>query len=221
MRHLKSGRKLKRTHSHRKALLSNLAQSLIVHKRITTTEAKAKELRMFVESIITRAKNAYIRERANQLPAGHTVDVHARRMVARVIKNKAVVQELFDTVAPVVESRPGGYTRVVKLGTRRGDGARTALIELVDFFADSKDGAVYLNRNRRTKRGQKKAETVVAQQAVEQALGAAVEALEVAVPAEQVAEVIESVADESTSIEETPATDSTDASESTDSGDSN
>lgn len=148
MRHLKKGWKLKRTRSHRKALLRNLAISLIEHKKIVTTVAKAKALRPFVEKIITRAKRAILRERNGQLPEGQTVDVHARRLVGRLIHNKAVLQELFDTVAPAVIDRPGGYTRIVKLGFRRGDAAELAAIELVDWSAPQ-DGAVSLKSKKK------------------------------------------------------------------------
>ncbi|MCX7879356.1 MAG: 50S ribosomal protein L17 [Ignavibacteria bacterium] len=141
MRHLKSGWKLKRTSSHRLALLRNLATALLEHKRIQTTLAKAKALRPFVEKLITRAKNALYKEKNNLLPAGQKVDIHSRRLVAKHIKSKAVVQELFDTIAPVVSERPGGYTRIVKLGVRRGDSAEVALIELVDWGAPQ-DGAI-------------------------------------------------------------------------------
>lgn len=129
MRHRKAGRKLKRTASHRKALLAALSTSLLRHKRITTTVAKAKETRTHVEKIITRAKRAAARTDA---PAA---GVHARREVARVIRDRSVVTELFDTIAPRVADRPGGYTRIVKLGQRQGDGAEMAVIELVDFQA--------------------------------------------------------------------------------------
>ncbi len=127
MRHRKSGRKLKRTASHRRATLAALSTSLLRHKRITTTVAKAKETRMLVEKIITRAKNAVAHKDA---PA---VGVHARREVGRMIKDRTVIGELFTTIAEKVASRPGGYTRIVKLGQRQGDGAEMAVIELVDF----------------------------------------------------------------------------------------
>ncbi|MEJ5286068.1 MAG: LSU ribosomal protein L17p [Candidatus Kapaibacterium sp.] len=148
MRHLKKGWKLKRTSSHRKALLRNLAISLLEHKKIVTTVAKAKALRPFVEKIITRAKRAVLREKNGQLPQGQTVDVHARRIVGRLIHNKAVLQELFDTIAPTVIDRPGGYTRIVKLGFRRGDAAEMAAIELVDWGAPQ-DGAVSLKSKKK------------------------------------------------------------------------
>ncbi len=149
MRHRKKGKKLGRTASHRKALLSNLASELFEHKRIVTTLAKAKALRPFAERLITKAKKGYIRERDGLLPEGHKVDLTARRYVARFIRRKAVVQELFESIAPVVVERPGGYTRIVKLSRRRGDGARMAVIELVDWSAPQ-DGQVYLRRKQVT-----------------------------------------------------------------------
>ena len=127
MRHRKSGRKLKRTASHRRALLASLTTSLLRHKKITTTIAKAKETRMVVEKIITRAKNAVAH--ADAPAAG----VHARREVGKLIKDREVIGELFSTIAAKVASRPGGYTRIVKLGQRQGDAAEMAVIELVDF----------------------------------------------------------------------------------------
>src|SRR5690606_14668428 len=114
MRHLVSGRKLKRTSSHRKALLANLATELFRHKRINTTEAKAKELRPYAESLITKAKNALLREKAGTLPTGQSIDVHSRRIVGKHIRVKDVLSELFDSIAPSVIERNGGYTRVVK-----------------------------------------------------------------------------------------------------------
>lgn len=148
MRHLKKGLKLKRTSSHRNALLRNLAISLLEHKKIVTTLAKAKALRPFVERIITSAKHAVIREKNGQLPEGQTIDVHTRRVVGKLIHNKGVLQELFDTIAPTVIDRPGGYTRIVKLGFRRGDAAELAAIELVDWGAPQ-DGAVSLKSKKK------------------------------------------------------------------------
>ncbi len=126
MRHRKSGRKLGRTASHRKATLIALCTALLRHKKIQTTVAKAKETRMVVEKIITRAKNAVAAE-------GDKKNVHARREVARYIKDRAVVKELFSEIATKVSTRAGGYTRVIKLGQRFGDGAEVAILELVDF----------------------------------------------------------------------------------------
>ncbi|MEK7748450.1 MAG: 50S ribosomal protein L17 [Bacteroidota bacterium] len=128
MRHLVSGRKLKRTHSHRRATLAALSVSLIQHKKIRTTMAKAKEARMFVEKLITRAKNAVAKE------AGATMkNVHARREVFAFLRDRGAVSTLFNEIAAKVATRPGGYTRVVKLGRRHGDGAELAMIELVDY----------------------------------------------------------------------------------------
>jgi large subunit ribosomal protein L17 len=117
MRHRKKGRKLSRTASHRRATLRNMAQSLFRHGRIATTTAKAKELRPFAERLITLAKRG---------------DLHARRLVAARIGDRAVVGSLFDTIAPRFAQRPGGYTRILKLGPRKGDAADMSLIELVD-----------------------------------------------------------------------------------------
>lgn len=127
MRHGKSGRKLKRTASHRRATLSALATALLRHKRITTTVAKAKETRMVVEKMITRARHAAT------LSLKDAGGVHHRRQVGRMIKDREVIGELFSTIASKVGTRPGGYTRIVKLGQRKGDAAEMAVIELVDF----------------------------------------------------------------------------------------
>ncbi len=128
MRHVKSGRKLGRTRSHRKATLSALSVSLIQHKRIRTTTAKAKEARTVVEKLITRAKRAVLKE-----ADGKPKDVHARREVFAFLRDRSAVSTLFNDIAPTVSSRPGGYTRVVKLGQRHGDGAEMAILELVDY----------------------------------------------------------------------------------------
>jgi large subunit ribosomal protein L17 len=127
MRHRKSGRKLGVTASHRKALIAALSTALIKHKKIRTTVAKAKETRMFVEKLITRAR------RAHGIPEDKAKNVHERRMVARTIKDKAVVKELFGEIAGKLAARAGGYTRIVKLGRRQGDGAEVAILELVDY----------------------------------------------------------------------------------------
>ncbi len=141
MRHRIAGRKLKRTASHRRATLSALATALLRHKRITTTVAKAKETRHVVEKLITRAKNAKPVDAAAAPGAGTSVRAkqfvdaggHARREVGKLIKDREVLAELFSTIAEKVATRPGGYTRIVKLGQRYGDGAEMAVIELVDF----------------------------------------------------------------------------------------
>jgi large subunit ribosomal protein L17 len=147
MRHAVAGRKLKRTASHRKAMMRNMVTSLFEHKKIHTTEAKAKELRPFAEQLITKAKHALSREKQGLLPDGMKIDVHTRRIVGRLISKKAVLQELFDAIAPVVEARAGGYCRIVKTGIRRGDAGRTAIIELVDWSAPV-DGATNMKKRR-------------------------------------------------------------------------
>lgn len=128
MRHAKVGRRLSRSASHRKALLSALSTALIKHKRIQTTSAKAKETRRIIEPLITRARDAYMREKS-----GEALDVHARREIAKFIRDKEALQILFSEVAEKVGKRAGGYTRVLKLGHRFGDGAEMAVIELVDY----------------------------------------------------------------------------------------
>jgi large subunit ribosomal protein L17 len=125
MRHRVGQRKLGRVTEHRIAMLRNQAEALIRHERIETTMPKAKELRPFVERIITIAKRGLAAGDAN---AG---TLHARRMVLRDIQNRDVVAKLFDTIAPRFEARPGGYTRILRLGYRRGDSAEVAQIELV------------------------------------------------------------------------------------------
>jgi large subunit ribosomal protein L17 len=129
MRHGVKGRKLKRTASHRAATLSGLATSLLLHKKIRTTEAKAKEMRHYVEPIITRAKRSLALEGASAAASL----IHARREIGKVIKDDAAIKSLFTEIAPRSKDRPGGYTRVVKLGYRHGDNAEMAIIELVDW----------------------------------------------------------------------------------------
>jgi large subunit ribosomal protein L17 len=118
MRHGKKHNHLGRTTSHRRAMLANMASSLIEHKRITTTLAKAKALRVYVEPLITKSKND---------------TTHSRRVVFSYLQNKEVLTELFRDVAAKVANRPGGYTRIIKLENRFGDNAEMALIELVDY----------------------------------------------------------------------------------------
>jgi len=118
MRHGKKFNHLGRKSAHRKAMLSNMACSLIEHKRIVTTLAKAKALRVFVEPLVTKSKND---------------TTHSRRTVFRYLKSKEAAAELFRTIAPKVENRQGGYTRIIKLPNRQGDNAEMAMIELVDF----------------------------------------------------------------------------------------
>lgn len=123
MRHGDKINNLSRTASHRRALLSNLANALLVHKRIVTTLAKAKALRTYIEPLITKTKKNETKEQIS----------HNHRLVFSHLQNKEAVKELFTVVAPKVAGRPGGYTRIIKLGKRLGDNAETALIELVDF----------------------------------------------------------------------------------------
>ncbi len=117
MRHRNKGRTLSRTASHKKATMRNMATSLFRHERIETTTAKAKELRPFAERLITLGKRG---------------DLHARRLAGRLIADRQVLGKLFDDIGPRFMERPGGYTRILKLGNRRGDAAEMALIELVD-----------------------------------------------------------------------------------------
>ena len=124
MRHHKLGRKLSRKASHRKALMSNLACALITHKKIKTTDAKAKELRRYVEPLITFAKKG---------------DLHSRRQVLKKIPHKSIVKELFENIAPVCLNRNGGYTRIIKLGFRDNDCAPVSLIEFVDVVNNNSE----------------------------------------------------------------------------------
>ena len=123
MEHRKKGRKLGRTASHKKALLSNLSISLIKNKRIKTTEAKAKELRTYFEPLVTKAKNAF-----SYKDSAPEKDVHLRRVAKKFLKDKEAIKILFDEIGPKVGDRPGGYTRVLKTGFRAGDGANLAII---------------------------------------------------------------------------------------------
>lgn len=138
MRHGDKINNLGRTAAHRRALLANLAIALIEHKRITTTLAKAKALRRYVEPLITKAKDN---------------TTHSRRVVFSYLQNKEAIKELFGAVAQKVGDRPGGYVRVIKLGFRRGDGAETALIELVDFNEVYNPNAGKVKTTKKTRRG--------------------------------------------------------------------
>ena len=142
MRHGKKDNHLSRTHSHREAMLENMASSLILHKRIETTVAKAKELRKFVEPILTRAKED---------------TTHNRQLVFKSLRDKETMKELFGNVSDKIANRPGGYTRIIKLGNRLGDNAETCLIELVDFnellIAAAAEKATTTTKTRRSRRG--------------------------------------------------------------------
>jgi len=121
MRHNKIGRKLGRKTAHRKALMSNLASALITNKRIKTTDAKAKELRKYIEPLVTFAKKG---------------DLHSRRQVLKKIRHKSIVRELFDNIGPTFSNRNGGYTRIIKLGFRDNDCAPISMIEFVGIIGE-------------------------------------------------------------------------------------
>ena len=137
MRHNKKFNHLGRTASHRSAMLANMAISLIMHKRITTTVAKAKALKKYVEPLITKSKED---------------STNSRRVVFSYLQNKEAIKELFGEVAQKVGDRPGGYTRIIKLGTRQGDAAQVCFIELVDFDPMAKD-----TKKKSTRRSRKSA----------------------------------------------------------------
>lgn len=143
MRHKKAINHLGRKDGHRKAMLANMASSLIMHKRINTTVAKAKALKTYVEPLITKSKED---------------TTHSRRTVFSYLKNKEAVKELFSIIAPKIADRPGGYTRVLHTGFRQGDGADMALIELVDFneaaLASAKAEARKATRRSRAKKAE-------------------------------------------------------------------
>ena len=137
MRHNKKFNHLGRTASHRSAMLANMAISLIMHKRITTTLAKAKALKMYVEPLITRSKDD---------------STNSRRVVFSYLQNKYALKELFGVVAEKVADRPGGYTRIIKLGVRKGDAAQIAFIELVDFDENMAKTAKATKKTRRSRK---------------------------------------------------------------------
>jgi large subunit ribosomal protein L17 len=192
MRHGKKDNHLSRTHSHREAMLQNMASSLILHKRIETTVAKAKELRKFVEPILTRAKD----------------DTYQNRRIAfQYLNDKETLKELFGAVADKIATRPGGYTRIIKLGNRLGDNAQTCLIELVDFnevlLAAAAEKATATTRTRRSRRGSSKAAD--APEAAVVAAPVAAEATETEAPAETADEALVAEATPEAPADETPA----------------
>ena len=154
MRHKKAINHLGRKDGHRKAMLANMASSLIMHKRINTTVAKAKALKTYVEPLITKSKED---------------TTHSRRAVFSYLKNKEAVKELFSIIAPRIADRPGGYTRVLHTGFRQGDGADMALIELVDFneaaLASAKAEARKATRRSRAKKAEAPAAEAPAEEA--------------------------------------------------------
>ena len=147
MRHNKKFNHLGRTASHRKAMLANMAISLIMHKRITTTLAKAKELKKYVEPLVTRSKED---------------TTNSRRVVFSYLQDKYAVTELFKVIAPKVGDRPGGYTRIIKLGIRQGDAAPIAFIELVDFDENMAKAPKAAKKTRRSRKSSNTTEAVEA-----------------------------------------------------------
>jgi large subunit ribosomal protein L17 len=146
MRHRKSGRQLSRNSSHRWALMRNLVTALLRDEKIQTTNPKAKELRRWADRVITLGKEG---------------SLHARRQALGIVQDKAVVRKLFDTIAPRFKSRAGGYTRIIKVGWRRGDAAQMSLIELVggaDEAAAGKSGGAKKSRRARRQQAAKEAE---------------------------------------------------------------
>jgi large subunit ribosomal protein L17 len=200
MRHNKKFNHLGRKSAHRKALLSNMACSLILHKRITTTTAKAKEIKTFVEPLITRSKDD---------------STHNRRVVFSMIKSKTAVSELFREISPKIADRPGGYCRILKTGSRLGDNAEMCILELVDYNENmlaTKDDKKASSRRRRA--GKKKEEAPVAKAAVaapvvnEAAKETVVEEAVEEQPIADVAEVVEDVVADTTEEPSEPAQES-------------
>ncbi len=171
MRHNKKFNHLGRTASHRSAMLANMAISLIEHKRITTTVAKAKALKKYVEPLITKAKDD---------------STNSRRVVFSYLQNKEAIKTLFGEVAEKVGDRPGGYTRIIKLGTRQGDAAQVCFIELVDFDPEmAKDGGKKKTRRSRRSSGAKAEAPAVDTPVAEEATPAEAPAAEETAPAEE------------------------------------
>lgn len=185
MRHGKKFNHLGRTAPHRKAMLSNMASSLILHKRISTTVAKAKALRVYVEPLITKSK---------------TDSTHSRRVVFSYLQDKETVKELFDEVSQKVNDRPGGYTRIIKMGNRLGDNAEMCMMELVDYnellLADKEPAKAKTRRSRRGKKSsdsEKTTESAVETKVKDQVVEAEVIEEVEEVKAEEVAEVIDEI----------------------------
>lgn len=181
MRHGDKVNNLGRTASHRRAMLANMAISLIEHKRITTTLAKAKALRQYVEPLVTKAKDN---------------STHSRRVVFSYLQNKNAVIELFGPVAEKIGERPGGYLRVIKLGFRRGDGAETAMIEFVDFNETYNPNAGKVKQAKKTRRGGRKTAAMPAVAAEEAAAPVVAEEIEEAVAEAPVVEEVVAAAEE-------------------------
>ncbi|MEM9886955.1 MAG: 50S ribosomal protein L17 [Bacteroidota bacterium] len=191
MRHGKKFNHLKRKAGHRKALMKNLACALIEHKRIKTTLAKAKALRKYIEPLVTKAKSG---------------TVHNRRVAFSYLQNKEAIKELFGDVVEKVGDRPGGYTRVIKLGFRRSDGAEMAIIEFVDYnetySAPKGEDTDNNRRRRRTRRGgSSAAAAAVVTESVEELEATAEEEIEEIT--EEVKEITDDIAEEEATLEET------------------
>jgi large subunit ribosomal protein L17 len=198
MRHGKKINHLGRTDTHRKAMLANMASSLILHKRITTTLAKAKALRQYVEPLITKSKSD---------------TTHSRRTVFSYLKDKEAVTILFREIAEKVATRPGGYTRILKLANRLGDNAEMSIIELVDYnttFTQGAEAGAAKKKSRRGGAATSKAKTVEAPVATQEVVETAPVAEEVAEEAPIVEDVVETpvevVADETPIVEEVAET---------------
>jgi large subunit ribosomal protein L17 len=147
MRHLKAGRQLSRNSAHRWALMRNLITALLREEKIQTTDPKAKELRRWVDRVITLGKRG---------------SLHARRQALGIVQDKAVVRKLFETIAPRFKDRPGGYTRIIKLGIRRGDAAHMSLIELVAAEGEKEARKTGEKKGRRARRRQRQQEEAAA-----------------------------------------------------------
>ena len=186
MRHGKKVNHLGRTDSHRKAMMANMASSLIIHKRITTTLAKAKALRVYVEPLLTKSKSD---------------TTHSRRTVFSYLQDKDSVNVLFREVAEKIANRPGGYTRIIKLENRLGDNAEMALIELVDYnTVYTKDGAAVAKKSTRRRGGSGAKAKAAAKAAAPKAEAAVEEAVVVEEPKAEAAPAVE----ETPAAEETP-----------------
>ena len=193
MRHGKKVNHLGRTSSHRKAMMSNMATSLIMHKRITTTVAKAKALRKYVEPLISKSKDD---------------STHSRRVVFSYLQDKVAVTELFREISQKVGDRPGGYTRILRTGFRVGDTAEMCMIELVDYnenYSQNKGGKKAKTKSTRRGRGTKKTEENTAAVEVEAKTENVVEEIQEAEIVEEIpqAEVVEEIP-QAEIIEETP-----------------
>jgi len=201
MRHNKKVNHLGRKSAHRKAMLANMASSLLIHKRISTTLAKAKALRMYVEPLITKAKDD---------------TTHSRRVVFSYLQDKDAVSELFREISAKIADRPGGYTRILKTGTRLGDNAEMCIMELVDYneaMLAAKDDAAKTKKHRSRRGGAKKDDVVapVKGKTTEKAkpVAAAKEKVKVVEDAKVVEEVVETPVAETKETTEEPKTEDT------------